>query len=139
MVQNTTLTPPIKRETPSIQGMSHMFLSSEMSPVSVYFWLNKKIQICYDNSLRRLLSIPKRGSASEMFVNLNIPAFGELMRKCVFGFCSAWIIVNLIKLLGLLLGHLLFMTLNVGSGGTMFCIDVHLYTNVALEKFCEPR
>ena len=22
-----------------------------------------------------------------MFVNLNIPAFGELMCKCVFGFC----------------------------------------------------
>ena len=60
-----------------------------------YFWFNKsktclkKLQICYNNSLRRLLRIPKRtcSSASEMFVNLNIPAFGELLRKCVFGFC----------------------------------------------------
>ena len=71
-----------------------------------------------------------------MFVNLNIhvPAFGELMRKCVFGFCSAWIIVNLIQLLGLLLGHLLFMILNVGSGGTRFCIDMHFYPNIALEN-----
>ena len=38
---------------------------------------------------------------------------------------SAWIIVKLIILLGLLLGHLLFIILNVGSGGTRFCIDMH--------------
>ena len=38
-------------------------------------------------TLRRLISISKRSSASEMFVNLNIPAFCELMRKCVLGFC----------------------------------------------------
>ena len=53
---------------------------------NMHFWLNKQIQICYNNSLRRL-SIPKHGSASEMCVNLNILAFGELMRKCVLGFC----------------------------------------------------
>ena len=40
---------------------------------------------------------------------------------------SAWIIVKLIILLGLLLGHLLFIILNVGN-------DMHFYTNVALEN-----
>ena len=51
------------------------------------FLVQQKLQICYNNSLRRLLSIPKRSSASEMFVNLNIPAFCELVRKYVLGFC----------------------------------------------------
>ena len=37
--------------------------------------------------MRSLLSIPKRGSASELFLNLNIPAFNKLIRKYVFGFC----------------------------------------------------
>ena len=37
---------------------------------------------------------------------------------------SAWIYcVKLIILLGVLPGHLLFIILNVGSGGTRFCID----------------
>ena len=45
------------------------------------FWFDssktamKKIKIAYNNSLRRLLSLPKRNSASEMFVNLNILSF----------------------------------------------------------------
>ena len=47
---------------------------------------------------------------------------------------SAWIIVKLIILLGLFLCHMLFIILNVNSGGTRFCIDMHLYTNVALEN-----
>ena len=47
---------------------------------------------------------------------------------------SAWIIVKLIILLGLLLGHLLFIMLNVGSDGTRFCIDMHFYTKVDLEN-----
>ena len=89
-----------------------------------YFWFNNKLQIYYNNSLRRLLSIPKRSSASEMFVDLNIPAFCERMRKCVLGFCFRLEII----LLGLLLGHLLFIIINVGSGGTRFCIDMHFCT-----------
>ena len=46
----------------------------------------KKIQIAYNNSLRRFMKLPKHCSASEMFVNLDILSFGELMRKSVFGF-----------------------------------------------------
>ena len=36
----------------------------------------KKFKIAYNNSLRRLLALPKHNSASEMFVNLNILSFG---------------------------------------------------------------
>ena len=38
---------------------------------------------------------------------------------------SVWIIVILLLLLGLLPGHLLCIILNVGSGGTRLCIDMH--------------
>ena len=46
----------------------------------------KKLKIAYNNGLRRLLNLPKYNSASEMFVNLNIPPFKELLRKFVFSF-----------------------------------------------------
>ena len=46
----------------------------------------KKLTIAYNNGLRRLLNLPKYSSASEMFVNLNIPSFNELLRKFVFSF-----------------------------------------------------
>ena len=41
----------------------------------------KKLRIAYNNYLRRLLYIPRRSSASEMFVNLSIPSFGEFLKK----------------------------------------------------------
>ena len=44
----------------------------------------KKLKIAYNNGLRRLLNLPKYNSASEMFVNLNILSFNELLRKFVF-------------------------------------------------------
>ena len=43
-----------------------------------------KLKIAYNNSLRRLLGLPNYNSASEMFVNLGILSFGELLRKFVF-------------------------------------------------------
>ena len=43
-----------------------------------------KLKIAYNNSLRKLLGLPKYNSASEMFVNLGILSFGELLRKFVF-------------------------------------------------------
>ena len=48
----------------------------------------RKLRISYNNSLRRLLGIPKYNSASEMFVQLNIKSFGELLRKYVFCFIN---------------------------------------------------
>ena len=57
-------------------------------------WYNKtvtaarKLRIAYNISLRRLFGIPKYNSASEMFVQLNIKSFGELLRKYVFCFTN---------------------------------------------------
>ena len=48
----------------------------------------KKLQVAYNNSLRRFMGLPWRNSASEMFVNLNIRSFDELLRMFVFGFRS---------------------------------------------------
>ena len=45
----------------------------------------RNLKIAYNNSLRRLLGC----SASEMFVNLNIPLLGELLRKFIFSFKSS--------------------------------------------------
>ena len=53
-------------------------------------WVNStktaltKLKIAYNNSLRRLLGLPKYNSASERFVNLGILSFVQLLRKCVF-------------------------------------------------------
>ena len=46
----------------------------------------KNLKVAYNNSLRRLLGLPSYNSASSMFVNLNIPSFGELLRKYVYNF-----------------------------------------------------
>ena len=48
----------------------------------------RKLKIAYNNGLRRILNLPKYNSASEMFVNLNIPSFDELLRKFVYSFKS---------------------------------------------------
>ena len=44
----------------------------------------KKLKVAYNNNLRRLLSLPTYNSGSEMFAVLNIPSFGELLRKFAF-------------------------------------------------------
>ena len=49
----------------------------------------KNLKVAYNNSLHRkyILSLtPSHNSESGMFVNLNIPSFGELLRKYVYGF-----------------------------------------------------
>ena len=46
------------------------------------------LKIAYNNGLRRILNLPKYNSASEMFVNLDIPSFDELLRKFVYSFKS---------------------------------------------------
>ena len=39
----------------------------------------RKLKIAYNNGLRRILNLAKYNSASEMFVNLNITSFDELL------------------------------------------------------------
>ena len=48
----------------------------------------KKLKIAYNNSLHRFMRLPWRNSASEMFVNLNIYSFDEMLRIFTFGFMS---------------------------------------------------
>ena len=47
-----------------------------------------KLKVAYNNSLRRFMGLPWHNSANEMFVNLNIKSFGELLRVFVHGFRS---------------------------------------------------
>ena len=48
----------------------------------------RRLRITYNNSLRRLLGIPKHNSASGIFVELNIKSFGELLRSYIHSFMS---------------------------------------------------
>ena len=51
-----------------------------------------KLKVAYNNGLRRFMGLPWHNSASEMFVNLNIKSFDELLRVVVHGFRSRIII-----------------------------------------------
>ena len=65
--------------------------------------------------------LPNCNSAIEMFVNLNIPSFGELLRKFVFSFKRR--IINSDNLLfnGIYLMDLLhFYLVRYGHGGVTF-------------------
>ena len=48
----------------------------------------RRMRIVYNNSLRRLFSIPKHNSASGMFVQFNIKSFGELLRSYIHSFVN---------------------------------------------------
>ena len=37
----------------------------------------ENLKVAYNNSLRRLLGLPSHNGASGMFINLNIPSFGN--------------------------------------------------------------
>ena len=65
-----------------------MYCSSMWSDCNVSSM--KKLKIAYDNGLRRLLNLPKCIRASEMFVNLSILSFSELLQKFVCSFIWAW-------------------------------------------------
>ena len=53
----------------------------------------KKMKVAYNNySLRRLMKLPWRNSVSEMFANLNIRSFDEMLR--IFTFMSRVIAFN---------------------------------------------
>ena len=56
---------------------------------STTMWYNctviamKILNSSYNNSLRRLLNIPKHNNASGMFVHINIKLFGELLKNYI--------------------------------------------------------
>ena len=47
-----------------------------------------KLKVAYNYSLRRFMDLPWHNSAREMFVNLNIKSFCELLRVFAHGFRS---------------------------------------------------
>ena len=48
----------------------------------------RRLRIADNNNLRRLLGIPKHNSASEMFVQLNIKSFSELLSSYIHSFMN---------------------------------------------------
>ena len=48
----------------------------------------RRLRIAYNNSLRRLLGIPKHNSANGMFVQFNIKSFSELLRSYTHSFMN---------------------------------------------------
>ena len=79
----------------------------------------RKLRIAYITaSLRRLLhGIPKYNSASEMFVQLNIKSFGELLRKPVFCITN-WLILSDNSLLVSICDSSVLISPEFGIGGT---------------------
>ena len=67
----------------------------------------KNLKVAYNNSLRRLLGLPSHNSASgrPMFVNLNIPSFGELLRKYVYNFRNRLETSDNVIIRGIYLSH----------------------------------
>ena len=63
------------------QSHTHCVLSPMLSNLRDLVFVSK---VVYNNSLCRLVSLHTQNSASEMFAVLNIPSFGELLRKFVF-------------------------------------------------------
>ena len=61
----------------------------------------KKLKVAYNNSLRRFMGLPWHNSASEMFVNLNIKSFGEMLRCFVYSFRSRIMISGNLMLIGI--------------------------------------
>ena len=84
----------------------------------------KKLKIAYNNGLRRLLNLPKYNSASEMFANLNVPSFNELLRKFAFSFKTR--IIESDNSLVNVLSHLQYHYLvQYGPGGVIFLTLTH--------------
>ena len=70
----------------------------------------KNLKVAYNNSLRRLLGLPSHNSASVMFVNLNIPSFGELLRKYVYNFRNRLETSDTVIIRGIYLSHITFQS-----------------------------
>ena len=82
----------------------------------------KNLKVAYNNSLRRLLGLPSHNSASRMFVNVNIPSFGELLKKYVYNFRNRLETSNNVQLLLVEFICLIFhFSLAYGIGGVTSC------------------
>ena len=76
------------------QGRSGVktYCSSNLYCAPMWFDCTKtmliKLKVDYKNSLRRFMGLLWHNSASEMFVNLNIKSFGELLRVVAIAFST---------------------------------------------------
>ena len=70
----------------------------------------EKLILAYNNSLRRLLGLPSHNSATSMIVNLNIPSFGELLRKYVYNFRNRLETSDNVIIRGIYLSHITFQS-----------------------------
>ena len=80
----------------------------------------KNLKVAYNNSLRRLLGLPSHSSASGMFVILNIPSFGELLRKYVYSFRNRLESSENSIIRGIHLSQFLLQS-SIWVGGVIFC------------------
>ena len=80
----------------------------------------KNLKVAYNNSLRRLLGLPSHNSASSMFVNLNIPSFGELLRKYVYNFRNRLETSDNVIIRGIYLSHITLQS-GIWIGGVTSC------------------
>ena len=78
----------------SLNVKCYLFMTYCSNLYCALMWFNctktalTKLKVAYNNSLRRFMGLPWHNSASEMFVNLNIKSFGELLRVFPPGFRS---------------------------------------------------
>ena len=83
----------------------------------------RRLRIAYNNSLRRLLGIPKHNSASGMFVQLNIESFSELLRSYIHSFMNRLHSSNDLTLSSICESTVPICILIFGRGG-MICYTV---------------
>ena len=81
----------IVRCSPNVKG--YLFKTYCCNLYCAPFWYDftktakQNFKVAYNNSLRwHMLGLPNYNSGSGIFVNLNIPSFGELLRKYVYNF-----------------------------------------------------
>ena len=85
----------------------------------------KRLKIAYNNSLRRVMLLPWRNSVTEMFVNLGINSFAEMLRIYMFGLRSRVTTSYNQSLSSLCSETELPIVVNIQSyrhGGTVYCI-----------------
>ena len=79
----------------------------------------KKLKIAYNNSLRRFMRLPWRNSASEMFVNLNIYSFDEMLEYLRLDLCQELVFLT-INLYRAFTTHPVVCIQTFGPGGIIY-------------------
>ena len=82
-----------------------------------------KLKVAYNNSLRRFMGLPWHNSASEMFVNLNIKSFGELLRVFVHVFVQGLLYLGILCCQVFVIVHVVFIQ-SYGFGGEHYCMSI---------------